>query len=319
MSDPGARSADGPVAAVRAFNRFYTDLLGLLEPEHLHTPHTLTEARVIFELAQRDRIDLRQLRGLLGIDPGYLTRIVHRFESDGLLARERSHSDGRRQVVWLTGRGRERYRTLDGRSTEQIGELLAGLPISDQSRLVAAMGTVRDVLGGRDQPSGYLLRAAEPGDLGWMVSRNAAIYAAEYGWDDSYEALVARIVADFVEQRDPVRDRAWIAELDGVPVGGVFCVRADKREDPSTTVKLRLLLVEPSARGMGIGARLVDECVRHATRVGYRRMVLWTSDVLVSARRIYRRAGFERIDAQPHHSFGHDLVGETWSRELTEP
>lgn len=329
---------EGRVAAVRGFNRFYTAMLGLLEADHLRLPYTLTEARVMFELGQADRVDLRELRQTLGLDPGYLTRIVAKFESAGYLNRERSAADGRRQVVWLTEAGAAEYARLDGRSAEQIGALLGGLPEPDQHRLVDAMGTVRRLLestpdgrapadrapqdrarrdaagrdAGTDAPDRVVLRAPEPGDLGWVVSRNGAIYAAEYGWDATYEALVARIVADYVDHRDPDREACWIAERAGVPVGCVFCVRADEPD----TAKLRLLLVEPSARGLGIGGRLVDECLRYATRVGYRRMVLWTNDVLTSARRIYTRAGFELVDAEKHHSFGHDLVGETWARTL---
>jgi DNA-binding MarR family transcriptional regulator/GNAT superfamily N-acetyltransferase len=307
---------DRRIGEVRAFNRFYTSVIGLLEPEHLHTPYTLTEARLIFELAQRDRADLRDLRELLGLDAGYLTRLVQRFESAGLVGRERSASDARRQVVWLTKDGRAAYRTLNDRSEEQIGALLARLPEPEQHRLIGAMTTIRDLLAAPRPPASYLLRPPEAGDLGWVVARNAAIYAAEYGWDDAYEALVARIVADYVEHRDPDHERAWIAELAGVPVGCVFCVRADRSESPPRTAKLRLLLVEPSARGLGIGARLVDECLRYATRAGYQRMVLWTNDVLTQARHIYQRAGFELVETEKHHSFGHDLTGETWSREL---
>jgi len=299
------------VAEVRAFNRFYTALLGLLEADHLHLPYTLTEARVIFELGQADRVDLRQVRHQLGLDAGYLTRLVGKFDRDGLVERERSATDGRRQVVRLTERGRTTYTELSNRSSTQIGELLGGLPEPEQHRLLAAMSTVRDVLG-EHRTDTVRLRGLEPGDLGWVVSRNGAIYAAEYGWDSDYEALVARIVADYAERHDPARENAWIAERDGTPVGCVFCVRGGDAD----TAKLRLLLVEPSARGLGIGGRLVDECLRYARRVGYRRMVLWTNDVLTAARRIYTRAGFELVESEKHHSFGHDLVGETWARSL---
>ncbi|MGA8117558.1 MAG: helix-turn-helix domain-containing GNAT family N-acetyltransferase [Actinocatenispora sp.] len=300
------------VGAVRAFNRFYTAVLGLLEVEHLRTPYTLTEARVLFELAQADRVEVRALRSALRLDAGYLTRIVARFAENGLVDRERSTDDGRRQVVWLTARGRAEFQTLNDLSAEQIGGLLGRLPEPGQHRLLGAMDTIRGLLADEARPAGYLLREPEPGDLGWVVARNGASYAAEYGWDASYEGLVARIVADYVERRDPARERAWIAELDGVPVGCVFCVRSEQPD----TAKLRLLLVEPSARGMGIGARLVDECLRYATRVGYTRMVLWTNDVLTGARRIYQRAGFRLVGSEAHHSFGHDLVGETWARDL---
>ncbi|MEV0843591.1 helix-turn-helix domain-containing GNAT family N-acetyltransferase [Actinocatenispora sera] len=318
-------SSQQRVAEVRAFNRFYTALLGLLEADHLHLPYTLTEARVLFELGQVEQVDLLEVRQRLGLDAGYLTRLVTKLGQAGLVERERSAADARRQVVRLTGTGRETYRELSRRSSEQIGELLGRLPEPSQQRLLAAMGTVREALGdprvggGEPQPgdepqpgAAVRLRAPAPGDLGWVVSRNGALYAAEYGWNEDYEALVLRIVADYAEHRDPAREAAWIAELDGVPVGCVFCVRAGEPD----TAKLRLLLVEPSARGLGVGGRLVDECVRFATEVGYRRMVLWTNDVLTSARRIYTRAGFELVDAEKHHSFGYDLVGETWSRPL---
>jgi DNA-binding MarR family transcriptional regulator/GNAT superfamily N-acetyltransferase len=321
-------SSQQRVAEVRAFNRFYTALLGLLEADHLHLPYTLTEARVLFELGQADQVDLLEVRQRLGLDAGYLTRLVTKLSQAGLVERERSAADARRQVVRLTGTGRETYGELSRRSSEQIGALLERLPEPAQRRMLAAMGTVRDVLGDGEPRAGdrradggerraaggatVRLRAPEPGDLGWVVSRNGALYAAEYGWDASYEALVLRIVADYAEHRDPAREAAWIAELDGVPVGCVFCVRADEPD----TAKLRLLLVEPSARGLGVGGRLVDECVRFATEAGYRRMVLWTNDVLTSARRIYTRAGFELVDAEKHHSFGYDLVGETWARPL---
>jgi DNA-binding MarR family transcriptional regulator/GNAT superfamily N-acetyltransferase len=299
------------VAAVRAFNRFYTGVIGALDAEHLKTPYSLTEARVIWELAQRGSVDLRELRDLLGLDAGYLTRIINRFAADGLVARERSESDARRQVITLAEPGRAVWRQLDGLSTETIGRLLDGLAEEDQRRLVSAMVVVQGLLDGAPRPPSYVLRPPRPGDLGWVISRNGALYAEEYGWDGSYEALVARIVADYVDGHDPARDCAWIAEVDGEPVGCVFVVREDDE-----TARLRLLLVEPSVRGMGIGGRLVEECLRFARRAGYRRMVLWTNDVLTAARRIYQRAGFELIASDKHHSFGHDLVGETWARDL---
>jgi DNA-binding MarR family transcriptional regulator/GNAT superfamily N-acetyltransferase len=299
------------VAAVRAFNRFYTGVIGALDAEHLRTPYSLTEARVVFELAQRGSVELRELRDLLGLDAGYLTRISNRFAADGLVVRERSESDGRRQVISLTDAGRAVWRELDGLSTASIGALLGRLREEDQRRLVASMAVIRGLLESAPRPASYVIRPPRPGDLGWVVARNGALYAEEYGWDTSYEALVARIVADYVDQHDAARECAWIAEVDGEPAGCVLCVKED-----DTTARLRLLLVEPSARGMGIGGRLVEECLRFARRAGYRRMVLWTNDVLTAARRIYRRAGFELIGSEKHTSFGHDLVGETWSREL---
>jgi DNA-binding MarR family transcriptional regulator/GNAT superfamily N-acetyltransferase len=302
---PGER-----IEAVRAFNRFYTHLIGVIGEGLLETPYSLTEARVIFELAQRDLAEVAVLRRSLDLDAGYLSRILSRFEADGLIRRERSPEDARRQVAGLTERGRAVYRELDDRSGDQIGRILSGLPEDDQRRLVGAMGAIEGVLGERRRPEMYVLRAFGPGDFGWVIQRHGALYAAEYGWDTTFEALVARVVADYVESRDEGGD-AWIAEVDGEPAGCVFCVRKSEH-----VAQLRLLLVEPSARGMGIGGRLVEECVRFARRRGYGELVLWTNDVLGEARRIYQRAGFELVEEGPHHSFGHDLVEQTWRLKL---
>jgi DNA-binding MarR family transcriptional regulator/GNAT superfamily N-acetyltransferase len=301
------------VHAVRAFNRFWTQQIGLLQAGLVDTPWSLTEARVLFELAQREATDLADLRRTLQLDAGYLTRIVGRLKDAGLVSAERSPDDGRRQVIRLTGEGRAEFGTLDVRSSDATAALLDGLAVADRRRLVAAMKTIEVTLAPPPDrpPRAYILREPGPGDLGWMVQRNAAVYAAEYGWDQGYEALVARIVADFGQHRDPARERAWIAELDGEPVGCVLCVRRDDE-----TAQLRILLVDPAVRGMGIGARLVEECIRFARAAGYRSMLLWTNDVLVSARRIYEAAGFELTDEEPHHSFGHDLVGQTWRLDL---
>jgi DNA-binding MarR family transcriptional regulator/GNAT superfamily N-acetyltransferase len=299
------------VATVRDFNRFYTNIIGVLRSGLVDTPYTLTEARVIFELAQRDSMEISDLRRELDIDAGYLSRILGRFAADGLISRERSGTDARRQVIRLTAAGREAYGMLDERSGAEIQAMLDGLGGDQQQRLVGAMATIREVLDGAPRPRAYLIRPPRPGDLGWVIARNGAIYAEEYGWDDSYEALVARIVADYVANRDPAREAAWIAEVDGAPVGCVFCVRRD-----DDTAQLRLLLVEPSARGLGIGSRLVQECLAFAKRSGYGRMMLWTNDVLAEARRIYQRVGFVLRDEERHHSFGHDLVGQTWWKEL---
>jgi len=296
------------VAAVRAFNRFYTHLIGVVSEGLLETPYSLTEARVIFELAQRDVAEVAVLRRSLDLDAGYLSRILSRFEADGLVRRDRSPDDGRRQVAGLTDRGRTVYRDLDGRSGDQIGQILSGLPEDDQRRLVGAMGAIEGILGERPRPEMYVLRAFGPGDFGWVVQRHGALYAAEYGWDATFEALVARVVADYIESGD---GDAWIAEVDGEPAGCVFCVRKSER-----VAQLRLLLVEPSARGLGIGGRLVEECVRFARRSGDDELVLWTNDVLGAARRIYQRAGFELVEEGPHHSFGHDLVEQTWRLKL---
>jgi len=302
---------DAAVAAVREFNRFYTNVIGLLRGKYLDTPYSLTEARLLFELAQRDATEVTDLRRVVDIDPGYLSRILARFESDGLVGRERSAADGRRQVIRLTGRGRDVITGLDAQSAEQIRALLAGVRPDDRRRLLDAMRVVTETLTESPPPRGYLIRAPRPGDMGWVVQRNGALYAAEFGWDDTYEALVARIVADYVEHRDPAAEAAWIAEVDGVPAGCVFCVRED-----ASTARLRLLLVEPWARGLGIGARLVEEVLQFARQAGYTRITLWTNDILDSARRIYQRAGFTLDDQGPHHSFGADLTGQNWSRAL---
>ena len=307
----GDDARDAAVAAVREFNRFYTNVIGLLRGKYLDTPYSLTESRLLFELGQREASEVTDLRRVVDIDPGYLSRILARFESDGLVARQRSAVDGRRQVIRLTGPGREVIAGLDTRSAEQTRGLLAGLREDDRRRLLGAMRVITETLTESPQPRGYLLRAPGPGDMGWVVQRNGAIYAAEFGWDDSYEALVARIVADYVDNRDPAVEAAWIAEVDGAPAGCVFCVRED-----AATARLRLLLVEPWARGLGIGGRLVEEVLRFARQAGYTRITLWTNDVLAPARRIYQRAGFTLDSESEHHSFGKDLTGQNWSRAL---
>ncbi len=310
--EPAAEVADPEVAAVRDFNRFYTNVLGLLREGLLDTPYSLTEARIIFELAREDRTEAGQLRRWLDIDAGYLSRILARFEADGIVSRSRSPQDARRQVIGLTSTGRAVFAKLDALSASQIRSLLAGLPAGRRAALLSAMAGIREALDSTPRGETLVLRAPGPGDLGWVVQRNAALYAAEYGWDSSYEALVARIVADYAGRADHKREAAWIAELDGRPAGCVFCMR--KSEE---VAQLRLLLVEPHARGRGIGERLVAECVSFARRTGYREIVLWTNDVLHAARRIYQRAGFELIGSEEHHSFGHDLVAQDWRLPLT--
>jgi DNA-binding MarR family transcriptional regulator/predicted N-acetyltransferase YhbS len=297
---------------VRGFNRFYTRVLGLLRPDLAGSAFGLTEARVLFELAHGDEVAVSDLRRELDLDAGYLSRILSGFTAAGLVARSQSASDGRRQVVRLTTDGQRAFAELDQLQAGAIDALLAPLDEAQRSELVAAMGQIRRVLDGQPRRAGLVLRAPEPGDLGWVVERHGARYAAEYGWDTTFEALVARIVADFAERHDIKREAAWIAELDGERVGCVFCTGADA----AGAAQLRLLLVEPSARGSGVGTRLVDECLRFAKRSGYTRITLWTNDVLVAARRIYERAGFVCDRREPHHSFGHDLVGEYWSRDL---
>lgn len=302
---------DERVAAVRAFNRFYTDVIGVLGGGLLDTPYSLTEARLIFELAQQEAIEAPALRQRFELDAGYLSRILGRFERDGLVTRTRSVADARRQVIRLTAQGRAAYALLDARAAADVRHLLARLSEQDQQRLVGAMRVVSAVLDTTPPTDVGVLRPLRPGDIGWVVHRHGVVYAEEYGWDQRFEALVGRIVADYVDHRDPQRENAWMAEHDGERAGCVFCVKKDER-----TAQLRLLLVEPAARGMGLGSRLVEECLRFARRAGYEQITLWTNDVLHDARRIYERAGFELIEQAAHHSFGRDLIGQHWARTL---
>jgi DNA-binding MarR family transcriptional regulator/GNAT superfamily N-acetyltransferase len=300
-----------PVAEVRAFNRFYTGVIGVLQEGLLSTPYTLSEARVLFELAHGDAVEVVDLRRALGLDAGYLSRILARFEADGLVRRSRSAADARRQVIELTDAGRAVDADLERRSNAQIAELIGSLGEADQRRLLGAMGTIRELLGEHPPAGMVVLRPPAPGDLGWVVQRHGAIYAREFGWDESFEALVARVVADYAAGHDPRREAAWIAEVDGAPVGCVMCVRRDE-----TTAQLRLLLVEPTARGLGVGGRLVEECLRFARRAGYKRIMLWTYDATVDAHRIYQRMGFTLDEEKKARAFGHDMVEETWSKDL---
>lgn len=302
---------DETVTVVRGFNRYYTRVIGALGEGHLHSPYTLTEARVLYELAQHGSRDAVELRHQLGLDPGYLTRILSRFDAAGLIERRRSQADARRQVVALTPAGRTAFAGLNRRANRDVSRLLKPLAERERGQLREALHTVRALLDTAPPPGEVVLREPRPGDLGWIIQRNAELYAAEYGWNAEYEALVARIVADFAATADPAGQRAWIAELGGRRVGCVMCVRAD-----DVTAKLRLLLVEPSARGHRVGRQLVDACVDFAREAGYQRMTLWTQSTLTAARRIYAAVGFERVKSASHHSFGADLVEETWALEL---
>jgi DNA-binding MarR family transcriptional regulator/N-acetylglutamate synthase-like GNAT family acetyltransferase len=300
------------IDAVRAFNRFYTQKIGVLREGLVDSPFSLAEARVLYELSRRERPTAGALCRELGLDPGYLSRIVHRLERGRLVARRRAVKDGRQHLLALTKKGRAAFAALDTGSRRQVGGLLKPVAAADRARLVTAMGTIEQVFGAA--PAGnesYLLRTHRPGDIGWVVGRHGAIYAEEYGWDESFEAVVAEIAAKFLRRYDVKREHCWIAERDGVNVGSVFLVKQS-----NTIAKLRLLLVEPNARGLGIGGRLVEECVGFARRAGYRKVTLWTQSVLVAARRIYERAGFRLVREEPHRSFGHDLVGEHWELKL---
>lgn len=299
---------DARVAAVRGFNRFYTQKIGVLSEGLLDSRFSLTEARVLYELANRDHPTATALCGDLGLDAGYLSRILRRFEQGGLLARTASKDDGRQSLLSLTAKGRAAFAPLDGRSRQEIAALMGELGPLDQARLVMAMATIERLLGARPQSDApYLLRPHRPGDMGWVVHRHGALYAQDYGWDERFEAMVAEIVAKFIARFDAMKECCWIAERDGEIIGSVFLVKKSK-----TVAKLRLLLVEPSARGLGLGSRLVEECLRFARQAGYRKITLWTNDILHAARHIYVKAGFRKIGSEQHHSFGHDLVGETW-------
>jgi DNA-binding MarR family transcriptional regulator/GNAT superfamily N-acetyltransferase len=300
------------VAAVRRFNRFYTRQIGLLQESYLKSQFPLSQVRVLYELAHRERPTATELGRELGLDPGYLSRILRLFERRGFLKRTPSKADGRQSHLFLTARGQAAFAPLNTRSREEIGSMLRALRARDQVRLVDSMRAIEGVLGAQPEKKvPYLLRPHRPGDMGWVVSRHGALYAQEYGWDETFEALVAGIVKKFIEHYDPRKERCWIAEKDGEPVGSVFLVK----QSP-TVAKLRLMLVEPKARGLGIGARLVDECVRFAGQTGYGKITLWTNSVLRAARRIYKEAGFRLVRQERHRSFGHDLVGETWDLKL---
>jgi DNA-binding MarR family transcriptional regulator/GNAT superfamily N-acetyltransferase len=303
------------VAAVRSFNRFYTRQIGVLGAGHLDSPFSLTEVRVLYELAHREEPSAAEIGRDLGLDPGYLSRILRGFRKRKLIATRSSPSDRRRRLLALTGEGKAMFKRLDQRSSAEIESMLRKLSPEQQRRLLGAMESIEKLLGDSTDTAAasrepYLLRSPGPGDLGWIVHRHGLLYAEEYGWDERFEALVAGIVADFVHNFDPRRERCWVAEREGEAVGSVFVVRQSDE-----VAKLRLLLVEPSARGLGIGSRLVSECVRFARQAGYRTLTLWTNDVLHSARKIYEAEGFRLVKSEPHDSFGQGLVGQTW--ELT--
>jgi DNA-binding MarR family transcriptional regulator/N-acetylglutamate synthase-like GNAT family acetyltransferase len=296
---------------LRAFNRFYTGTIGVLEHGYLHSPFTLTEARVLFELGRGGELEVVDLRHRTGLDAGYLSRILASFAEQGLVARRRSETDARRQLAVLTAAGRAAYGRLDRASAGEAEALLARLGEGEVDELLASLDTVERLLADDPAPA-VRLRGLEPGDLGWAIGANGRVYADEYGWDATFEGLVAEILGSFAREHDPARERGWIAEVGGRRAGCIFCVRGGDDE----TAKLRVLLVEPWARGHGVGGALVDACLAFARDAGYRRVVLWTNDVLAAARRLYERAGFELIEEGPHRAFGHDLVEQTWSLEL---
>jgi DNA-binding MarR family transcriptional regulator/N-acetylglutamate synthase-like GNAT family acetyltransferase len=300
------------IEAVRRFNRFYTQQIGVLQERLLRSPFSLAEARLIYELAHRGKTTATELRTQLGLDAGYLSRLLQGLKKRGLIDRQVSRADGRQNLLSLNEKGKKAFATIHVRSRNEIGGMLNPLSPPDQNRLVKAMDTIEELLGARpEQKAPYLLRPHQPGDMGWVVHRHGVIYSEEYRWDEQFEALVAGIVSKFIQKYDPKKERCWIAEKDGENVGSVFLVKRSTR-----IAKLRLLLVDPKARGLGIGSRLVDECVRFARQTGYRKIVLWTNHVLLAARHIYEKAGFRLVHEEPHHSFGHDLIGETWELVL---
>jgi DNA-binding MarR family transcriptional regulator/GNAT superfamily N-acetyltransferase len=300
------------VAAMRHFNRFYTRRIGVLPEGHMHTPFSLAEGRVLYELAHRDQSTATEIGKELELDAGYLSRILRRFEKRGLVSRSTSEADARRNHLRLTKKGLVAFATLNQRSHDDVAAMLGAVSDAEQRRAVEAMRTIEQVLGDRSPAKvPYLLRQHQVGDMGWIVHRQAVLYAQEYGFDEHFEALAAKVAAQFIEQFDAKRERCWIAEREGEIVGSVMVVKKT-----ATIAQLRLLYVEPAARGLGIGKRLVAECIRFSRQVGYRKITLWTQRSLVAARRVYEDAGFRLMHSEPHHSFSQDLVAETWELEL---
>jgi len=301
------KPADGTVGAIRDFNRFYTRKIGLVDGT-ASSPFSLAEARVLFELARLEKPTATEIRKELGLDAGYMSRILGEFERQKLIKRERSAGDERQKALSLTARGRRAFQPLDERSSQQMTEMVESLSARERKQLVDAAQAMRRLLGDKCKAeTPYLLREHQPGDLGWIVHRQALLYAEEYGWDGTYEALAAEIAAQFIRNYDPKRERCWIAEKNGDRVGSVLVAKAS-----DDIAKLRLLHVEADARGLGIGRRLVEECIRFSRRAGYQKLTLWTQSVLYAARHIYKQAGFEVVHSEQHHSFGKDLTAETW-------
>lgn len=304
-------AAQDAVLAVRRFNRFYTRQIGLLEDGLLKSPFSLTEVRILYEMAHRQQWTATELGTELGLDMGYLSRILKRFQERGLVDRRPSAEDGRQTVLTLTEKGRAEFEPLNVASSREIGALLERLSLPERHLLLRSMHTIENLLAPEPSKEAYMLRPHQPGDMGWVVQRHGELYWQEYGWDERFEALVAEIAADFIKNFDPKKERCWMAERNSEVVGSVFLVRKDDE-----VAKLRLLLVEPSARGLGLGRRLVEECIRFARQVGYKKMTLWTQSNLASARAIYEKTGFTLMSQQNHRSFGKELVAETWEKEL---
>lgn len=300
------------VQSVRGFNRFYTQRIGVLGHGHLDSSYSLTEVRVLYELAHRERPVAVDLAKDLGLDAGYLSRILLRFQKLGLVKRTRSEHDGRQSHLALTAKGKATFDPLDSAASEEVGKMLKQLAPAERERVVSAMGTIANRLDGWAEPNPpFVLRPHRAGDIGWVIHRQGVLYAQEYGWGARLEAVIAEIGAHFLENFDPKREHCWIAERRDEIVGSVFLVR-----ETNEVARLRLLLVEPSARGLGIGKRLVDECIRFARRSGYRKITLWTQSILRAAHRIYERAGFQLVQEEQHAEFGVELTGQTWDLDL---
>jgi DNA-binding MarR family transcriptional regulator/GNAT superfamily N-acetyltransferase len=300
------------IAAVRAFNRFYTRKLGVLDQQLLKSPFSLSEARVLYELAHREEPAAKEIGIELGLDAGYLSRIIQKFDEDGLITRKPLASDRRQYRLGLTAKGRQAFARLERSSHDDVGAMLTTLRRGGSQRLIAAMTLIERLLGAPDAaPPPAALRSHRPGDIGWVVQSHGAFYASEYGFDSSFEALVAEIAAKFLTSFDASREHCWIADIDGAQVGSLFLVK-----HTDDVAKLRLLLVDPAGRGQRLGQRLVGESIAFARACGYRKITLWTQSILVAARRIYQDTGFALVASEPHRSFGQDLIGETWEREL---
>ena len=302
-------------AAFRQFNRSYTRFLGTLNDSFLRTEFSLAEGRVLYEMAKRTKPQARDISEALGMDAGYLSRILSKFEKAGLVERRTSKQDSRAADLLLTAKGRAAFRTLNTRAESEARAVLKDLSNAERTRFMGALQIIEQIALGKAQgPRTFTLRTHRPGDMGMVVALEGAGYAEQFGWDSTFEALVAKIVGEFIRNFDPGRERCWIAELDGRHVGHIFLVRHPDRPE---TGKLRLLYVDPSARGLGLGQTLVRECVQFAREAGYRRMTLWTQSILAAAHRIYEQAGFRLVQEEPHHSFGQDLIGQTWELELS--
>jgi DNA-binding MarR family transcriptional regulator/GNAT superfamily N-acetyltransferase len=314
MADLPPSASEQAVASFRRFNRFYTRLLGLLDEEFIKSGFSLAEGRVLFELNARRDCDATEIASSLGLDPGYLSRILRKLDDAGLVDRSTSPTDARSSLLRLTRKGKSSFAELNRRSTTQASEILGKLTPVHRASLIRSMHEIEGILG--DEPAGtaaFILRPHRPGDMGWVVQRQSILYVEEFGWNGDYEGLAARVAADFIDHFDPARDHCWIAERNGEPLGCIVLVRHPERDN---VAKLRLLHVESAARGMGLGRALVAECLRFARSAGYKKVTLWTQSILHAAIKIYQEAGFRLILEEPHHSFGKDLVGQTWELDL---